>query len=197
MATHAASCRVVGISFIPLAVESLGGWSDVAAKTISRIGHLLGQRLGIPPPSPLASCSRGAPCRCGEGMLPCGCTVSLQSPPSLTVLSDFLIIFVFVVCCLFFLFFCLCFFVLFFLVNVFVYIYTLLPFCFFLSHSLVGLGDSHSTMIFQAPCFPTLHPPFNPGLHFSRLNQVAIAHSASQSVKGRAAIVSIFKKIIV
>ena len=49
MATHAASCRAVGVSFIPLAVESLGGWSDVAAKTISRIGRLLGQRLGIPP----------------------------------------------------------------------------------------------------------------------------------------------------
>ena len=81
MATHAASCRAVGVSFIPLAVESLGGWSDVAAKTISRIGHVLGQRLGIPPPSPLANCSRGAPCHCGEGMLPYGCTVSLQSPP--------------------------------------------------------------------------------------------------------------------
>ena len=46
---HAASCREVGVSFIPLAVESLGGWSDLAAKTISRIGRLLGQRLGIPP----------------------------------------------------------------------------------------------------------------------------------------------------
>ena len=49
MATHAASCREVGVSFIPLAVESLGGWSDLAAKTISRIGRLLGQRLWHPP----------------------------------------------------------------------------------------------------------------------------------------------------
>ena len=49
VATHAASCRAVGVSFIPLAVESLGGWSDLAAKTISRIGRLLGQRFGIPP----------------------------------------------------------------------------------------------------------------------------------------------------
>ena len=49
MATHAASCRAVGVSFIPLAVESLGGWSDLAANTISRIGRLLGQRLGISP----------------------------------------------------------------------------------------------------------------------------------------------------
>ena len=89
MVTHAASCRAVGVSFIPLAGESLGGWSDMAAKTISCIGCLQCQRLGTPLPSPLASPFRGAPCRCGEGMLHCGCTASLQSPPSLTVLSDF------------------------------------------------------------------------------------------------------------
>ena len=29
----------------------------------------------------------------GEGMLPCGCTISLQSPPSLTVLSDCFVLF--------------------------------------------------------------------------------------------------------
>ena len=45
--------------------------------------------LASPPLSPLASSSKGALCRCGEGMLPCGCTVSLPSPPSLTVLFDF------------------------------------------------------------------------------------------------------------
>ena len=40
---------MVGVSFIPLVVESLGGWSDEAADTIASIGRLLGQRLGIPP----------------------------------------------------------------------------------------------------------------------------------------------------
>ena len=59
--------------------------------------------LASPPLSPLASCSRGAPCRCGEGMLPCGCTVSLLSPPSLTVLFDFLIL---VICFVFLFFVC-------------------------------------------------------------------------------------------
>ena len=49
MATHAASCRAVGVSFIPLAMESLGGLSVLAAETINRIGRLLGQRLGICP----------------------------------------------------------------------------------------------------------------------------------------------------
>ena len=64
--------------------------------------------LASPPPSPLANCFRGAPCHCGEGMLPCGCTVSLQSPPSLTVLSDFFSFFrcfFFFFCCLFVVFF--------------------------------------------------------------------------------------------
>ena len=41
--------------------------------------------LASPLPSPLANCFRG---RCGEGMLPFGYTVFLQSPLSLTVLSD-------------------------------------------------------------------------------------------------------------
>ena len=44
--------------------------------------------LASPLPSPLANCFRGALCRCGEGMLPFGYTVFLQSPLSLTVLSD-------------------------------------------------------------------------------------------------------------
>lgn len=38
-----------GVSFIPLVVESLGGWSDEAAHNITRIGRLLGQRSGSPP----------------------------------------------------------------------------------------------------------------------------------------------------
>ena len=46
---HSAACRVVGVSFLPLVVESLGGWSDEAADTITSIGRLLGQCLGIPP----------------------------------------------------------------------------------------------------------------------------------------------------
>ena len=48
-ASHAEACRSVGVSFIPLVVESLGGWSEEAVDTISSIGRLLGQRLGIPP----------------------------------------------------------------------------------------------------------------------------------------------------
>ena len=46
-ASHGAACQAVGISFIPLAIESLGGVSDMSADTISSLGCLLGQRLGI------------------------------------------------------------------------------------------------------------------------------------------------------
>ena len=41
--------------------------------------------------------------------------------------------------------------------------------------------------------YPLL-PPFNPGLRFSRLNEFAIAHNASQSVDGRTAIESAFNE---
>ena len=50
MAAHAGPCRAAGVTFIPLVVESLGGWSEEAIYTIKSIGRLQGQRLGIPPP---------------------------------------------------------------------------------------------------------------------------------------------------
>ena len=49
LSAHAEACRSVGVSFIPLVMESLGGCSDEAADTISSIGRLMGQRLGISP----------------------------------------------------------------------------------------------------------------------------------------------------
>ena len=38
----------IDISFMPLAVETLGGWSQLAIDTIKSIGRQQGQRLGIP-----------------------------------------------------------------------------------------------------------------------------------------------------
>ena len=49
MAAHAEDCRSVRVTFVPLVVESLEGWSQEASHTISSIGRLQGQRLGIPP----------------------------------------------------------------------------------------------------------------------------------------------------
>ena len=40
IAAHAEACRTVGVSFVPLVVESLGGWSDEASDTIANIGRL-------------------------------------------------------------------------------------------------------------------------------------------------------------
>ncbi len=49
MAAHAGACRAIGVIFIPLVVESLGGWSQEDTQTIVCISRLQGQRLGIPP----------------------------------------------------------------------------------------------------------------------------------------------------
>ena len=49
MNANADSCHAVGVFFVPLVVEALGGWNDEATHTITSIGRLLGQHLGIPP----------------------------------------------------------------------------------------------------------------------------------------------------
>ena len=46
LATHLSLCRAAGLDFIPLAVETLGGWFRDAADTIRAIGRQQGQRLG-------------------------------------------------------------------------------------------------------------------------------------------------------
>ena len=49
LAAHGAFCQAAGISFIPLAFETLGGMSDTTADTITSLGRLIGQRFGISP----------------------------------------------------------------------------------------------------------------------------------------------------
>ena len=49
LAAHADACRAVGVSFIPIVVETLGGMSASSVSTLDCLGRLLGQRLGIPP----------------------------------------------------------------------------------------------------------------------------------------------------
>ena len=50
MVAHADACRSIGVHFVPIVAETLGGWSEGAIDTITSIGRLQGQRLGIPPP---------------------------------------------------------------------------------------------------------------------------------------------------
>ena len=49
MAAHFEACRAMGVDFVPVAVESLGGWSEEAIANIKKIGRLFGQRTGSPP----------------------------------------------------------------------------------------------------------------------------------------------------
>ena len=57
-ATHAEACRSSGVIFHPLAMETLGGWSQEMLDTVNRISRLQAQRLNRsrgrlpPPPSP-------------------------------------------------------------------------------------------------------------------------------------------------
>ena len=44
------ACYLVSVTFVPMVVELLGGWSPGAAEVIHSIGQLQGQRLGIPLP---------------------------------------------------------------------------------------------------------------------------------------------------
>ena len=48
-AAHNANCAAAGVVFLPIAVEALGGWSEETVFHISKIGRLMGQRLGLPP----------------------------------------------------------------------------------------------------------------------------------------------------
>ena len=49
MAAHSETCQSVGVSFVPMVVETVGGWDEEAVRTITAIGRSQGQRLGIPP----------------------------------------------------------------------------------------------------------------------------------------------------
>ena len=79
-AAHNNACRLVGVTFTPLVMESLGGWSDEAICTISQIGDnaLTHPQLRLQDIS-----SRNWPTHCGEAMLPSGYVGSLPSPSRL------------------------------------------------------------------------------------------------------------------
>ena len=49
MTAHNAQCQAAGVAFVPLVVETLGGWSQEAVLHISKIGRLVGKRLGHQP----------------------------------------------------------------------------------------------------------------------------------------------------
>ncbi len=71
----------LGIVFVPLIVESLGGWSEEAISTISSIGHLQGQRLGLNAPGTSGHALGGA----------CGFAGSPSAQPQLMASCNFVL----------------------------------------------------------------------------------------------------------
>ena len=68
IATHANACHDVGLLFVPLVVETLGGWNQEAISTFKAIGRLQGQRLGTPLMKLPTICFNVPPVLCGGGM---------------------------------------------------------------------------------------------------------------------------------
>ena len=97
MAMHASPCQAVGVSFVPLVFESLGGLSDLAAKTVSSIGRLLGQRLGILPSESVRHLFQ----RCSISLWRGNASLWLHRYPTISPHIDSTILFLFL-----FLFFC-------------------------------------------------------------------------------------------
>ena len=62
----------MGVDFVPVAVESLGGWSEEAIVNIKKIDQLLGQRTGSPLGTPFAIFFNAYQSPYGEGMSSCG-----------------------------------------------------------------------------------------------------------------------------
>ena len=76
IAAHAASCRAIGVSFVPLAFESLGGCSKLTAETLTGMWGRDWVSLLL---LLLVSSSRGALSLCGGGTPLCGC-IAFQLP---------------------------------------------------------------------------------------------------------------------
>ena len=72
MAAHNADCRGIGVTFLPIVVETLGGWSPDSISQIARIGRLAGQRLVLFLPLLSSICSSAFLSSSGKGMPPCG-----------------------------------------------------------------------------------------------------------------------------
>ena len=87
-AAHGAECQADGISFIPLAIETLGDLSDTTADTISNIGRLIGQRFGISPTASSRQLFQRLATPSGVETLPHGSSDACHPLHSWTALSE-------------------------------------------------------------------------------------------------------------
>ena len=99
-ALHAAACHQVGVSFFPLAVEVLGGWSPMASSIIRSIG-----RLGRDPTETIRHLFQRLSVTLwrGNAAMWCACARQLPLPLPLTVImrDSRLFFFVYYYICLF------------------------------------------------------------------------------------------------
>ena len=51
LTSHLSACRSVGVEFIPLVIEALGGLTEDTISTIRTLGQAIGQRAAAPDPS--------------------------------------------------------------------------------------------------------------------------------------------------
>ena len=83
-AAHNESCHTAGVSFVPLVVESLGGWSEEAAEIITNIGCLQGQHLGIPTSETICHLFQ----RCAIALWKGNATMWIRRWPSKSAVTD-------------------------------------------------------------------------------------------------------------
>ena len=84
------ACHSVGVEFIPVVAETLGGLSQDTISTIGSLGQAIGWRVGSADPStPLNTSSVVLPWPCGEAMLASGnASLWLHRHPTLPPFLD-------------------------------------------------------------------------------------------------------------
>ena len=88
MAVHTENCRSVGVSFVPLVVESLGGGVKKTATPFPALAVSKGSVWGSLHPRPLAIFSRGWQSPYGRVMPHCGFAVCQSDRPQWTAKFD-------------------------------------------------------------------------------------------------------------
>ena len=81
MAAHAEACRSVGVHFVPIVAETLGGWSELAIDIIKESAASKVNAWASLPLTALGTSSSASPSPYGRGMPPYGSAASQPAPP--------------------------------------------------------------------------------------------------------------------
>ena len=96
-ASHQSACQAAGLSFVPLAIETLGGWSEEAVEAIRYIGRLQGQRLGLSISETIAHLFQSLVVQLWKGMPVCGPYAPLCGPLALMVFISNTVVIIFII----------------------------------------------------------------------------------------------------